>query len=238
MTAMALVFAVIYPKTIARVGYEYNKTILVPSEENGSTLYSGKIKGKAAQFTVTEDKTVTFRHGDKTYGPYTVREDASAVPQDRETSGSMTGIEVREGDAILFRGGVMDLGDFYWLYSEDGTTDSMVEFSYSTGDGIERDANGDPIDRMKPSVSVIYELTQGPELTHKGFAFGWFGGVLLCILNALSMFFADELFRMHLAFRVRDPQYAEPSDWEISGRYIGWTVMTAMALAVFLMGLQ
>ncbi|MBR2080274.1 MAG: hypothetical protein IKC50_05410 [Oscillospiraceae bacterium] len=129
MTAMALVFALIYPKTIARVGYEYNKAILVPSEENGNVVYSGKIKGQAAQFTVTEDKTVVFLHGDKTYGPYTVTEDAAAVPKDRETSGSMTGIEVREGDAILFRGGVMDLGDFYWLYSEDGTTDSMVEFS-------------------------------------------------------------------------------------------------------------
>ena len=46
MIAMALVFAVIYPMTISQVGFEYKNTILVPSQEDGSTVYSGKIQGK------------------------------------------------------------------------------------------------------------------------------------------------------------------------------------------------
>ena len=46
MIVMAVIFAVIYPKTISRVGYRYNDTILVPTQENGNTLYSGKIKGQ------------------------------------------------------------------------------------------------------------------------------------------------------------------------------------------------
>ena len=45
MIAMALIFAVIYPKIISRVGYRYNDAILVPTQENGNTVYSGKIKG-------------------------------------------------------------------------------------------------------------------------------------------------------------------------------------------------
>ena len=44
MAGITLVFTVLYPVTIARVGYRYNDAILVPSQENGNTLYSGKIK--------------------------------------------------------------------------------------------------------------------------------------------------------------------------------------------------
>ena len=70
MLTLALVFAVVYPMTISQVGFEYKGAILVPSQENGSTLYSGKIQGQQAHFTVSEDKTVIFQHGDKIYGPY------------------------------------------------------------------------------------------------------------------------------------------------------------------------
>ncbi len=238
MIAMSLIFAVIYPKTISRVGYRYNDAILVPTEENGNTIYLGKIQGEQAEFIVSDDNTVAFRYGDKSYGPYTIKEDATAIPEDNEMHGSMTGIEVCEGNDILFRGGVMDMGEFYWLCSEDGTSDSMIGVSYVTSDGIERDKNGNPIDRMKPSVYTIYELTNTPELTHKGIGMGWFGAVFICILNALSILFADELFRWNLAFQIRNVEHAEPSDWEIAGRYIGWTAMTIMALVLFVMGLQ
>ena len=237
MIVMALIFAVIYPKTISRVGYRYNDAILVPTQENGDTLYSGKMKGQQACFTVS-DNTVTFQYGDKTYGPYTVKEDPTAIPKDNDMRGSMTGIEVREGEDILFRGGALDMGDFYWLYSEDGSFDSMIGISYVTSDGIERDESGNPIDRMKPSVSTIYELTHDPEMTHKGEGGVWFGAVFVCILNALSILFADELFRFNLMFRIRNVEYADPSDWEIAGRYIGWTVVTIAALVIFIAGLM
>ncbi len=236
MTAMALIFAVIYPKTISRVGYRYNDAILIPTQENGSTLYSGKIKGQQACFIVS-DNTVVFQYGDKTYGTYTIKEDPTAIPNDNDMKDSMDGIEVLEGNEILFRGGVIDLGDFYWFHSEDGTSDSMIHFSYMTSDGIERDENGNPIDRMKPTVSTIYELMNNPELTHKGDGRAWFGAVFICIINALSILFADELFRWNLAFQIRNVEKAEPSDWEIAGRYIGWTVIAIMALMVFILGL-
>ena len=81
---------------------------------------------------------------------------------------------------------------------------------------------------MEPSASTIYELLNEPKLTHKGESYVWFGAVFICILNALSIFFADELFRWNLAFQIRNVDHAEPSDWEIAGRYIGWTVMNAI----------
>lgn len=238
MLAMALVFAVIYPRTISKVGFEYNDVILVPTQANGNTVYSGKLQGQQASFTVSGRETVVFQYGDIVYGPYTVKEDPTAIPKDTDIRESMSGVEIREGNDILFRGGVMDRGDFYWLYNEDGTSYNMVGFTYVTGDGIERDENGNPVDRMKPSVSTIYKLTHKPELTHKGEWPAWFEAVFLCILNAVSVLFADELFRFHLSFQVRDTAQAEPSDWEIAGRYIGWTAITIAALVLFIIGLQ
>lgn len=104
---MVLVFSILYPLTISRVGFEYMDTILVVSQENGSTVYSGKINGEKARFTVSEDKSVMFTCGDKSYGPFTVVEDPTAVPDD-SGSRSLTGIELREGDELLFRGGVLE----------------------------------------------------------------------------------------------------------------------------------
>ena len=89
MIAMIAVFTVLYPITIAREGFAYKDTILVPNSENGTTVYSGKIWGKQVRFTVSQDKTVYFQYGDKTYGPYTVREDPSAIPKDKQFGENM-----------------------------------------------------------------------------------------------------------------------------------------------------
>lgn len=237
MIAMTLVFSVLYPMTILRVGFAYKDAILVPVQANGDTVYSGKIHGQQAHFTVSEDQTVLFQYGDQTYGPYTAKEDPLAIPKDEEMAESMTGVELRQGEEILFRGGVLEAGDSYWLYHEDGTLEDFG-FSYVTDDGIERDENGDAIDPIAPSAIAILELMNGPELTHKGEWFAWFGGVLICVLNAISILFVDELFRWNLSFQIRNVDHAEPSDWEIAGRYIGWTALTIIALLLFIMGLR
>ena len=237
MIVMALIFAVIYSTTISRIGYKYNDAILVPIEENENTVYSGKIEGEQAEFIVSDDNTVVFHYGDKTYGPYTVKEDVTAIPKDNKLSDLMTGIEIREGNDILFRGGVRDAGSFYDFYNEDGTSNSIL-ISYETADGMKWDGDGNPFDSMKPSISTIYELTNNPELTHKGVSFAWFGAVFISIINALSILFADELFRFHLAFQIRNADNAEPSDWEIAGRYFGWITMVILALVIYIMGLQ
>ena len=98
-----------------------------------------------AHFMVSKDKTVVFQYGDKTYGPYTAKEDPAAIPRNIEMSEYMTGMELRQGEDILFRGGVLETEDLYLLYNEDGTLDNLG-FSYVTSDGIERNENGDIID--------------------------------------------------------------------------------------------
>ncbi len=237
MIAMILAFTVMYPMTISRVGFAYMDAILVPSQENGGTVYTGKILWQRARFTVSADKTVVFQHGDKIYGPYTAKEDPSAIPKDEDLAEDMTGVELRQGDEILFRGGVLKTNDFLVLYSEDGTP-AHFYITYTTSDGIERDESGNPIDPVEPFATTILELMNGPQLTHKGQWPIWFLGVLCCGFNTFSILFADELFRFALALRVRCPDGAEPSELEIAGRYIGWTVLAVLAVALFVIGLR
>lgn len=238
MTVLVLLFAVLYFRTTSRVGFEYKDAILVPSQEDGSTIYSGKIQGQTVQFTVSADKTVTFQCGDKTYGPYTAKQDPTAIPKDNEFAADMTGIELRNGDEILFRGGVLKQENNYWLYDEDGVSDNLLGLSFTDSDGTTRDENGNIVDPVEPSTTTILKLMSEPQLTHKGTWFAWFGGVFLCILNAILILFADELFHLRMALRIRNANRAEPSDFEIAGRYLDWTAMTIIALVVFVIGLQ
>ena len=227
MAVMILAFTIIYPTVTARSGFLYEGTILVPSEEDGCTVYSGKIYGTAAPFTVSANKTVIFQYGNTVYGPYTVKEDPTAIPKDSDLQAQMTGIELRCGGEIVFRGGVVNSGDWRMLYNEDGSFDLLRSITATMSDGT-----------MEPSVSTILDLTDGPALTHKGTWLGWFGGVLICVITALTMLFADELFRWNASFLVRNAEEAEPSDWEIAGRYITWTVLPVMAAVIFILGLK
>lgn len=236
MAVMILAFTVIYPIVTARSGFLYEDTILVPSKEDGCTVYSGKIYGTAATFTVSADKTVIFQYGNTVYDPYTVKEDPTAIPKDSDLQTQMTGIELRCGGEIVFRGGVVNSGDWRMLYNEDGSFDLLRSITATMSDGTVVDENGNRIDQ--PSVSTILDLMDGPALTHKGTWLGWFGGVLICVITALTMLFADELFRWNASFLVRNAEEAEPSDWEIAGRYITWTVLPIGALVLFILGLR
>lgn len=63
-------------------------------------------------------------------------------------------------------------------------------------------------------------------------------GVFLCAVTAVTILFADELFRFQLSFRILQAENAEPTDWELFGRYAGWTVLPIAALVIFALGLQ
>ncbi len=238
MAVMVIAFWAVYFMTLSRVGFAYKDTILVPSRENGSTVYSGKLDGQPARFTVSADKSVVFQHGDKTYGPYTAKEDPTAIPKIEEMAGAMTGVELLEGDRVLFRGGVLNLSNEYWLYNEDGTPNNFEVGHVTVTNGIELDESGNEIDPAEPSASTILRLMGDPELTHKGEWIAWFGAMFICVLNAILILFADEVFRWDLMFRIRDVEHAEPSDLEIAGRYFSWTVLTILALILFILGLQ
>lgn len=233
LAAMMVVFSVAYAVVSSRVGFLYLDELLLPREENGNTIYAGTINGQKSSFVVTPEKEVTFHHGSKVYGPYTAKEDPTARPEDEPY---LTGVEIRDGDEVFFRGGVYRSSDGLSLYGENGGI-SFSGFSVASN-GIVTDSEGNIVDQMVPAAADILVLMDGPELTSKGEWMAWFFGVFASVITAISILFADELFRWNLAFRISNVESAEPSDWEIGGRYIGWTVMTIMALVIYIMGLQ
>lgn len=241
-----LVFAVVYPVTIAREGFAYQNEILVPNYEDENVTYSGKIQGEQVCFTVSEDRAVEFQYGDKIYGPYIAKEDPSAIPKDSELAEAMIGVELYKDKKMIFRGGAYEHSDGWWLFNEDGSVDVTSDLfettngSWGTIDGMEIGEIDeiDETDETEPPVSVIFELMAGPEMTHKGDWICWIQAVAVCSFLAISILFADEIFRWNLAFRIRNVEQAEPSEWEIASRYIVWTVLTIMAIALFVVGLQ
>ena len=236
LCVLTVAFAVVYGVTTGRRGYLYQETILVPAAVGGSTVYSGKVRGTQTSFTVSPEGSVTCQVGARTYGPYTLREDSSAIPQDSELKSQMTGIELRCGDEIRFRGGVVVQGATKLFFDESGELYNVSSPAYVTKDSA--DGAGTAAASGEPSVGAILDLVRGPSLTHLGDGRFYILGVVFCIAGAVEILFTDELYRFHLSFRVRDPETAEPSDWEIAGRYFAWTVMPIAALVVFCVGLK
>ena len=233
LCVLTVAFAVVYGVTTGRRGYLYQETILVPAAVGGSTVYSGKVRGTQTRFTVSPEGSVTCQVGARTYGPYTLREDSSAIPQDSELKSQMTGIELRCGDEVRFRGGVVIQGATKLFFDESGALYTTIRPAYTIDDGTVTVGTGG-----EPSIGVILDLARGPSLTHLGDGRFYILGVVFCIAGAVEILFTDELYRFHLAFRVRNPETAEPSDWEIAGRYFAWTVMPIAALVVFCVGLK
>ncbi len=246
LIVMMIVFAVLYPLTISKEGYQFNNTIFVPQTEGGLLVYSGKIEGAEASFTVSKDeaaksRTVTFKCADKTYGPYTITEDPSAVPDGKNMSPCLFGVEVRCKDEVIYRGGVEKLPDmgFLMLFNEDGEPEAEINVMFTDMyNGFYVDESGNRIDPLEPSVYTLIDIAYDPEPVHKGNGSIWFLAVFVCVICFISVLYADKMFRFDLAFRVRDPENAEPSDLQIAGRYISWTILAVAALAIFIMGLR
>lgn len=233
LIVMVAVFLVLYIVTTSRVGFSYRDVILVAGSENGNAVYAGEIDGEQACFTVSADRVVTFSYGGKTYGPYTVKNDPSAMP---EGKGCTQGVEIRVGDEVLFRGGYFETNDIRFLYHADGTVLPDTA-AITTGNSIAVDSEGNVVDKVAPSVSTLITLAEGPELTHKGMWGMWFLGFFLSAVVLVSIPFADELFRFHLSFHAENVDEANPTDWEIFRRHLAWGASSILILVIFIIGL-
>lgn len=234
LAVMAVVFSALYGITASRVGYLYCETILIPRQEGDATLYEGRLGDADCTFTVTAD-TVTLVCG-RTYGPYTLLDDPTAIPEDHAFAPYMTGIVITDGAKTFFRGGMMENGDGFSLYQEDGTPQFYMSVTMS--DGTTVDMNGGTGSPFAPTAHDIVELLQGPELIHRAQWPVLAMAIFFSLIIAVDILFADELFRLSLSFRVRDAYTAEPSDWELAGRAIGWTIAPILAFIIYMWGLN
>lgn len=61
-----------------------------------------------------------------------------------------TGVEIWEGDTLLFRGGFWQLDGSFWLRNADGSMDLGMQ-TYVVENGVKKDSDGNIIDPAKPS---------------------------------------------------------------------------------------
>lgn len=245
MTLIVFTYTAVYYKTTSKEGMLYlNHSILVPAQKSDDIEYSGQINGKQAVFIVSKDKTVVFKYDDRSYGPYVAQEDPTAIFQDAEIVEGIKGVVLKKNDEIIFRGSYYKVNDELYLLNEDGSLnlssslEMMNNQKINISDEIRYDEEGNLIDPMEPSAFTILSLMQGVKLTHKGDWGMWFGALFVCILTAISILFADELFRWHLSFEIRNAKKVEASDWEMMSRYISWIILPIIAVAIFNIGLK
>lgn len=235
LLVMVGVFSVLYFFIGRRYGVEDQDALFFPVTEGDATVYSTKIEDLPASFTVEGD-TVTYRWGDTVYGPYTIRKDPTAAPGGQWASMDFTGVEVTEGDTVLFRGGYTS--DFLLLIREDGQWYSTSRDPAISINGAAYAPDGDPADLHKPGLSSILRFSRLPEPdAHRGSPVYWFFGLLTAGVAALFIRFDDRLFRWNLRFRIRDPESAEPSECEIFSRVFAWLLFTGLSFGLFIAGL-
>ena len=134
LTALLAVFTVVYPVLSRRKGIQYRDALLLWSAQGENDVYAGRVDGARTVFTVAPDGTIQYRRGDTDYGPYTVALDPSAVPRDSDMANVLTGVEVRDGADILFRGGWYN-SSFPLLVDENGAMEPLFSLSVHTSSG-------------------------------------------------------------------------------------------------------
>ena len=236
LIVMVSVFTVVYFIAFSKTGFVYHDAFLVKESDGGDTVYTGYVDGRELSYTVTEENAVICRYGSKTYGPFTVQKDPSAVPKSNGRAEDMVGVEIREGESILFRGGVL-MNEDHMVLVDEKTGDPTYDITVS-GDGITYDSEGNIIEPMKPSAHMILRLLAGPELIKGGNFWAWLGGILFAGMTAVSILFAEELFHFRMSFRVQYAELTEPTEWEMITRYAGWTLGIVATLIIFFSGLN
>ena len=236
--ALLVVCSVLYPIFSRMEGISYRDSFLRYRAEGENSVYSGKVDGVPVIFTVSPDRNLVFQSEGNIPITYTVTEDPSAVPKDHDMHEVLTGVEVRRDGEILFWGGWYTGGGFDVLVDEDGNQIApTITISYG-GDERQYSADGQPITpSSEPDAADVLTLTSSPALVHRGDGMAYLGGTFLVAINAVLILFADELFRFDLRFQIRNPERAEPSDWELFTRHASWVVLTVFAVIVYILGL-
>lgn len=236
---LILLFLILYCTLGRQQVITYDGEYLRCRTDGETTTYSGKIDGQTAVFTVSPGPVVEYAWGDAQYGPYTIVFDPTAVPDEANTllnltgTKSLVGVEVRKDETLLFRGAYQNSGSTFYLVDTNGDvifSDSMLKFQLGSTTTY---ASG-----QVPGPYTILKLAIAPNVVHRGSFDIFLLGALFCVLNAASVLYADALFRWNLRFRIRDPEDAEPSDWELFSRWIGWIGITVAALIFFILSLN
>lgn len=229
IAAMVVLFSILYPVTLSQPGLVYQDTLLKQTVTADATVYTGDVGGWKMSFALSGN-TVTYALNGEEQAVYTVTADPSALPEDPTMSG-LEGVELREGDQVLFRGGWKD----GLLVDENGQIVGMDfnDLVITVGGTAWSDEDG-PIG---PGKLELIRMVLDPQITHRGIGEAYWVGTVVAVLAAGAVLFADALFRFALSRWIQDPEQAEPSDWELFRRRVSWGVLSILALIIYILGL-
>ena len=222
LAGMTVFFLLLYLILSRMPGVEYCGALLLRHTEGESVIYSGKARGQRVEFQVSEGGAVTYLVDGQARGPYTVVLDQSAAPDD-----FLTGGEVRLGEEVLFRGGWLLQEDFLYLEDETGASQFGLNVTVT---GEKKQLPRDP------SATFLIQLVLQPDLRHRGQWQPYALGLLLSLITVFLILYADKLFRHRLGWHIRNPELAEPTDWELFTRKLAWGLFSGMALALYIIG--
>lgn len=221
LAGMAVLFLPVYLILSRQLGVEYCGALLLRHDQGETVSYSGKARGQRVEFQVSREGAVTYLVDGQARGPYTVVLDPSAP------DGLLTQGEVRLGETVLFRGSwLLDVDP---IYVEDESGQLRLDLMRGEGAGEE------PLPQ-DPSPAFLLQLILDPELHHRGQWELYAMGTVLALMTGLLVVYADRLFRWNLRWHIRDPERAEPSDWELFTRKLSWVVLSGLALVSYIMG--
>lgn len=205
-------------------------------QQGEAAVYSGRVEGRQVKYVVSPGPTVEFWLDGALDSAYTITEDPTAIPEADKApmfgnSEDLVGIEIRKDGGVWFRGAYPAWGaysSYYWLVDENGRSDSL--------DSITIVGTSTPPPDPAPTPKNILTMANGPEVSRRGHAEFILLGLLVGATCLVTLLFEDQLFRWNLSFQIQNPYGAEPSDWELFGRWVGWVAMTGVALLCFTLG--
>ena len=236
MAAMILGFGIAMPVVRAAQGIEYGDDFLRLRQEGEVRYYEGEVDWEDAAFTVWPGGRVEYRWGEYTCGPYQVSVVPDAAPEG--FGSAMTGLEIRQGDQVLFRGGYLK-DSFQILYQENGEPlwDTRIPYSVAGGETVIGEAGQVNIREKQPSLTALARAALDPELVRRGSVGIYLGVTLLALLNAVQICFPGFFFRLSLWGHVRNVDDAEPSEFYIGVERAEWVLLALLMPVLYWYGL-
>lgn len=148
--------------------------------------------------------------------------------------GDLYNVTVCRDDTIIFAGQAKDMDGRPLLYDKNGSVDLDLTMTFNDKT---IDMYGNVVDPYEPSITETLDIVMSPELSHKGNWYMWACGVIICLLNAITIIFANEIFKFAMSFKIANAEFAEPSSLFLKVRNIEWAIITTLALIVFIIGL-
>ena len=218
------IFLIIYLTYGNKVVMRFENDLFLAEKGENEIFFSGEFQGKPIKIVLSSDAVLRYTLDGVEYGPFTIVDDPTASPPDSELAVStfFVGIEIREGDKAIFRGGYHDYMTGILLVHEDGSF------------------YGDPADG-EPDLHLIFHCLRSARIVRQGNWVFFLVSSLFVALTLLTGLFKEPFFRAHMPLSKSEKELKEKEKTPLLRRVLswsGWVLLTFGALFFYIGGLM